>query len=99
MNKLLLKKSAEELEAILIQYSAVDSEVLALHEALADILSCALKMQVDKSIEWREVPGSRLFSEGNLSSYSDLEDSFAIFRIEITGGESPALRRLKARRP
>lgn len=46
-------------------------------------------------MEWREIPGRYLFAEEGLQQYAELEHAFAEFRIELTGGESPILRRLK----
>ena len=97
MNKDLLKKKAIELELLLNKYSAIESEAVALHKALLDILGSAKDMKINKPMEWRDIPGSRFFDEGNLRKHSDLEKSFADFRIEITGGEPLALRRLKSR--
>ncbi|MNY30802.1 hypothetical protein D3C86_1649290 [compost metagenome] len=47
-------------------------------------------------MEWRDIPGRYLFTEEGLQQYAALEQAFAEFKIELTGGESPTLRRLKA---
>ena len=97
MNKESLKKDAIKLEQLLSKYSAAEPEASALYNALLDILDSAKNMKIDKPMEWRDIPGSRFFDEGNLRKYPDLEKSFADLRIEITGGEPLALRRLKSR--
>ena len=42
-----------------------------------------------------DIPGRYLFTEEGLQQYAALEHAFAEFKIELTGGESPTLRRLK----
>ncbi len=46
-------------------------------------------------LPWGDIPGGRYFNEGSLRRYPELEQAFARFRIEATGGESPALRKLR----
>lgn len=38
------------------------------------------------------MPGAYFFNEGQLRQYPDLESAYADFKIEVTGGETPALR-------
>jgi hypothetical protein len=45
-----------------------------------------------------DIPSYRLLSETQLQSYSDLSEAYAAFYIELTGGESDALKAFKARR-
>jgi hypothetical protein len=52
--------------------------------------------QIRTPMEWRDIPGRYLFTEEGLQQYAALEQAFAEFKIELTGGESPTLRRLKA---
>lgn len=95
MNKTLLIKSAENLEKILLQYSSVDAEVAALLGALSQLIFDARTGKISIPVEWNEVPGGYYFTEGRLQKYSDLETAYANFKIEITGGESPVLRKLR----
>jgi hypothetical protein len=52
--------------------------------------------QIRTPLEWRDIPGRFLFTEDGLQQYAELELAFAEFKIELTGGESPTLLRLKA---
>lgn len=95
MNKTMLEKSAEKLERLLHQYAIGDAEVGVLLDALAKIISDARAGKISTPLAWREIPGAIWFSEGHLRKYGDLEAAFAEFRIEVTGGESPVLRKLR----
>lgn len=46
-------------------------------------------------LQWREIPGRYLFTEDSLQQYLHLEHAFAKFRVKLTGGETPLLRKLK----
>ena len=46
-------------------------------------------------LPWGDIPGGRYFNEGGLRRYAELEQAFARFRTEATGGDSPALRKLR----
>ena len=46
-------------------------------------------------LPWGDIPGGRYFNEGSQRRYPELEQAFARFRIEATGGESHALRKLR----
>ena len=46
-------------------------------------------------LPWGDIPGGRYFNEGSQRRYPELEQAFARFRIEATGGASPALRKLR----
>ena len=46
-------------------------------------------------LPWGDIPGGRYFNEGSQRRYPELEQAFARFRIEATGAESPALRKLR----
>lgn len=95
MDQVLLASSAEKLETLLLQYSSVDSEVSGLFDALSGLINEARTGKIVTPMEWREVSGTYNFTEGGLSKYGALETAFAEFRIEITGGESPALKNFR----
>lgn len=97
MNKELLRIKAIDLELLLWSYSKKDHAAMELLKMLSELIKDSKLQKIEAPLEWRVIPGARLFSEDGLSKYSDLEKAFADFRIEITGGESPALKRLKAR--
>jgi hypothetical protein len=95
MNQILLARSAEQLEQILLQYSTIDSEVRGLLDALSKLIRDARTGKILVPMEWRDIPGRYNFTEGNLGKYADLEATYAEFQIEITGGESPVLKSLR----
>jgi|SRR5690348_5578820 hypothetical protein len=97
MDKALLKQRAEALEALLLKYGPQDADVRSLRGGLRPFLDKAKAQMIDTPLEWREIPGGYLFSERGLRKYGDLEQAFAKFRIEATGGEPPALKKFRER--
>lgn len=95
MNQLALTKSSATLARLLAKYAVTDIEAENLKSALSDTISSALSGKIDDPLEWNDIPGGYYFTEGNLSQYADLESAYAEFKIEITGGESPILRKLR----
>ena len=89
-----LKNYASKLETVLNQYSASDREVKLLSESLKDHIEMAKQGKITAPLEYQSVPGSYFFNEGNLRKYADLEEAYAEFRIEITGGETEEVRNL-----
>ncbi|MFJ3485580.1 hypothetical protein ACIPL1_19640 [Pseudomonas sp. NPDC090202] len=69
--------------------------VATLGTELEPLMAKAGRGQIQTPMEWRDIPGAYLFTEEGLQQYPALEHAFAEFRIELTGGESPTLRRLK----
>lgn len=92
MNTIELKKTALHLEEQLIIHSKIDPEAVALHSDLKQLLENAKAGAVTEPIEVGAVPGRYRFTERNLQQYGDLEEAYAKFSIEITGGETPALK-------
>ena len=74
-----------------------DTEVADLRGAVEPLLALALAGSggLAAPLPWGDIPGGRYFTEGGLRRYPGLEQAFARFRIEATGGESPALRKLR----
>lgn len=95
MDQVLLAKSAEKLEEILLQYAPLDVEVSALFDSLSKLIDDARTGKILDPIEWRDIPGAHSFTEGGLRKYASLETAYAEFKIEATGGESPVLKRLR----
>lgn len=95
MNKLELKYKAEKLLTLLSYYSKSDREAAGLLHGMLPLINEALAGSVVTPLDWTDMPGAYLFSEGNLGQYADLETAYAEFKIEITGGETPALRKLR----
>lgn len=92
MNKRLLKQKAEILNQLLQKYSLVNPDAESVLKSLQGLLAEAINCEISSPIEWRSIPGAYQFNEGSLRQYNDLEDAFAEFRIEVTGGESLALK-------
>ena len=95
MDQQRLQARAAELEQLLARLALVDGEVADLRSALKALLALAGSGALSAPLPWGDIPGGRYFTEGGLRQYPELEQAFARFRIEATGGESPALRKLR----
>lgn len=95
MDQQRLQTLAAELEQLLARLAPADGEVADLRSALGSLLALAGSGALSVPLPWGEIPGGRYFNEGSLRRYPELEQAFARFRIEATGGESPALRKLR----
>jgi hypothetical protein len=90
-----LRKAAADLERLLLKYAATDQEAALLHKSLSELIGAARRGEITTALEWRGVPGVYWFTEAHLARYADLEEAYAQFKIEITGGETPLLRKLR----
>lgn len=90
-----LRACALELGQLLARLAPADAEAADLRSALGPLLAQAMAGAVTAPVSWGEIPGARLFTEGSLRRLPELEQAYARFRIEATGGESPALRKLR----
>lgn len=95
MDQQRLQALAAELEQLLARLAPVDAEVDDLRSAVEPLLALAGSGALSAPLAWGDIPGGRYFAEGSLRRYPALEQAFARFRIEATGGESPALRKLR----
>lgn len=95
MDQQRLQALAAELEQLLARLAPADGEVADLRSAVEPLLALAGSGALSAPLPWRDIPGGRYFTEGGLRQYPGLEQAFARFRIEATGGESPALRKLR----
>ncbi|MDZ5635542.1 MULTISPECIES: hypothetical protein [unclassified Janthinobacterium] len=95
MDQQRLQAHAAELEQWLARLASADGEVADLRSALEPLLALAGSGALTTPLPWGDIPGGRYFTEGGLRQYPELEQAFARFRIEATGGESPALRKLR----
>ncbi|OEZ58412.1 hypothetical protein [Janthinobacterium lividum] len=95
MDQQRLQAHAAELEQLLARLGPADGEVADLRSALEPLLALAGSGALSAPLPWGDIPGGRYFTEGGLRQYPELEQAFARFRIEATGGESPALRKLR----
>ena len=90
-----LKETALKLRSAIDALKAMDPAVTRLDQELAPLMDRADRGQIRTPLEWRDIPGRFLFTEEGLQQYAELELAFAEFKIELTGGESPTLLRLK----
>ncbi|MGE7989481.1 hypothetical protein ACQKPE_00205 [Pseudomonas sp. NPDC089554] len=90
-----LRQKSIALRVIIDRLKSCDPAAMKLSTALNPLLYAAEQQRIRTPVEWRDIPGRYLFTEAGLQQYADLEHAFAEFRIELTGGESPTLRRLK----
>ncbi|WP_215408796.1 hypothetical protein [Janthinobacterium sp. JC611] len=90
-----LQALAADLEQWLARLASADAQVADLRGALEPLLALAASGALTAPLPWGDIPGGRYFTEGGLRQYPELELAFARFRIEATGGESPALRKLR----
>ena len=95
MDQQRLQASAAELGQLLARLAPGDTEVADLRGAVEPLLALAGSGGLAAPLPWGDIPGGRYFTEGGLRRYPGLEQAFARFRIEATGGESPALRKLR----
>jgi hypothetical protein len=95
MNQQQLQARAMELDQLLARLAPGDAEAADLHSALRPLLAQALAGTLGMPLAWGDIPGARLFTEGRLRRLAELEQAYARFRIEASGGESPALRKLR----
>ncbi|WP_080231908.1 hypothetical protein [Pseudomonas syringae] len=98
MNVDKIEISAKNLEGKLKEYLGREVQVARLYDDLRPLLELAKSRNILSPLEVGEVPGRYRFTENGLQRYSDLEHAYAVFSIEITGGEPPILKMLNARR-
>lgn len=98
MNMHKLKVTASELRHVINKYIAIDPAVVVLLAQLKNLLDRAERGDIVQEVEIRDIPGYKTLTETALEQYNDLSEAYAAFYIELTGGESDALRLFKARR-
>ncbi|WDM61470.1 hypothetical protein K4A76_11190 [Pseudomonas sp. NEEL19] len=96
MNTEKLRQKSVKLRLLIDSLKAQDPAAMKLSVELEPLLHAAEQQLIHCAMEWRDIPGHYLFTEEGLQQYADLEHAFAEFRIELTGGESATLARLKA---
>ncbi|WP_263383761.1 hypothetical protein [Granulicella arctica] len=97
MDQASLKHAALTLDLILQRYAEEDPGGTILHSALSDLLQAAILGQLQHPLAWNDIPGDYLVNETSMRQYPDLESAYANFKIEATGGETPALKAMRAR--
>jgi hypothetical protein len=92
MNITRLRRTALVLQHKLDQYSKIDPEAAALNSDLKPLLELAKAGNLSEPIQVGAVPGHYRFTEKNLQQYGELEDAYADFSMEVTGGEPTSLK-------
>ncbi|WP_337994284.1 hypothetical protein, partial [Pseudomonas putida] len=87
-----LRQKSIALRVIIDRLKSHDPAAMKLSVELTLLLNAAKQQRIRTPMEWRDIPGSYLFTEEGLQQYADLEHAFAEFRIELSGGESPTVR-------
>jgi hypothetical protein len=95
MNTAKINATAQLLKEILTKHSQTDSDAKDLLEALTPLIDAAANGDINSPMDRSSIPGSYFFNERNLRSYPDLEIAYVDFKIELTGGPSPALQALE----
>jgi hypothetical protein len=94
MNLPLLAEKSEKLEKILFLHAPLDEDISKFFDALSKLIHDARTGKIIAPVDWRDVSGAHYFTEKALRKYSAIETAYAEFKIEVTGGESPALKQL-----
>ncbi|WP_164329033.1 hypothetical protein [Pseudomonas viridiflava] len=90
-----LKQKTQKLREAIEDLEKSDHVVEKLRIEIEPLMKLAESGMIPVKLQWRDIPGRYLFTEESLQKYSLLEHAFAEFRIELTGGETPLLRKLK----
>lgn len=95
MKLLLIKRKAKRLWLLLKRYSESDTTAAKAQSSLRKLLESAMSGEITSPLRWSDVPCGYLFVEGALGKYKDLEEAYADFKVEVTGGNDPLLEKIK----
>ncbi|POQ00002.1 hypothetical protein CFBP3846_00632 [Pseudomonas syringae pv. avii] len=90
-----LKQKTQKLREAIEDLEKSDHVVEKLRIEIESLMKLAESGMMPVKLQWKDIPGRYLFTEESLQQYPLLEHAFAEFRIELTGGETPLLRKLK----
>lgn len=76
--------ATHNLEATISKYAQIDAEVADFLKIIKPLLNDIKGGTVRLPIKWRDIPGSRCFTEGSLRKYRDLERDYSEFRFALT---------------
>jgi hypothetical protein len=88
VNMASLKDTADRLDALLRLYSKSNQQVEILYRQLSSFISDASSGKIKSPVDLRQIPCSRMFTETDLPALPGLEDAFAKFKLEVSGGEN-----------
>ena len=95
MDQTALHESAKRLDELIRVYTSSNKNVVLLYKQLARLIEDACAGRVKAPLDFGRIPGDRIFSETDLSQLKDLEDAFAKFKLELSGGEDDKDRRAR----
>lgn len=86
MDQIALKKAAENLEYKLRDNDLVTVQLKFLYDSLKPLLNSAKNMKIVHPIDESNIPGSYQYNEGVMRDLPDVEEAYAEFRIQLSGG-------------
>lgn len=95
VDKVQIMKTADTLDNLLLKFASIDQDAALLQSALSKLIDAARNESITAPLEWGAVPGAYFFTERDLRKCSGLENAYAEFKIAITGGETPVLKKLR----
>lgn len=87
MDRIKLKESADRLDKLLLLYSPFNRNADLLYQNLSQFMTDAIEGVIESPIDFRQIPGGRLFDESDLRDLPGLSDAYTTFRFRLTGGE------------
>jgi hypothetical protein len=87
MNQHELVRRADALKAELARAAAHSPDAASLQRSLQGVLQDVYAGKVTEELEWQDVPGGRLFTDGDLRSDRELESAYSYFKLYVTGLE------------
>ena len=86
MDRNALKRASDRLDKLLRLYAQSNKNAELLYRQLSHFILDASTGAIDSPID--QLTGSRMFAETDLSDLPGLEDAYAKFRLQITGGKT-----------
>lgn len=86
---------AKCLWSLLDKYALTNDSAMKAFNALRALLLKASSGQINSPLKWIEVPCGYLFVEGDLGRFKDLEEAYAEFKVEVTGGNDQLMDKIK----
>ena len=95
IDKKRLKRLTIKLESELLKCSLHSRDANRLLLDLKPLILKAKGGEIDFPYEWGNIPGGRAFLEGGLVENSALEEAYAKFKVELSGGMPGSIRKFK----
>lgn len=86
MDKLKLKKIADELDAAFQKYQHTNEILAIVYESIESLLKATSRLEVDSYINRDDVPGRYYWVDRGMGWPTELSILYSDFRIEISGG-------------